>query len=67
MAFLLEFDACHNIVRGTMKGRLTDAMILDCQALATIYTGSHPPCSGIWDYSDVTEVQLSGYAVRGGT
>lgn len=64
MAILLEFDAGHNIVRGTMKGRLTDAIILDCQALATRYTKSHPPCRGIWDYSDVTDFQLSGDAVR---
>ena len=64
MAFLLEFDAGHNIVRGTIKGHLTDAILLDCQAVATRYTKSHLPSRGIWDYSEVTEAQLSGDAVR---
>jgi hypothetical protein len=64
MGFILEFDSRHNILRGTLKGQLTDAILFDCYAAATRYTDSHPPCRGIWNFAEVTEFQLSSNAVR---
>ena len=54
MGFVLEFDATNNILRGTLDGPLTDAILLDSYATAARYTSSHPPCRGLWDFSKVT-------------
>jgi hypothetical protein len=64
MSFVIEFDAKNNILRGTLKGRVTDAMLLDCYSAAVRYTTSHPPCRGIWDFSDVTEFEVSNAAIK---
>ena len=64
MSFVIEFDAKNNILRGTLKGRVTDAILLDCYSVAVTYTTSHSPCRGIWDFSEVTEFEVSNAAIR---
>ena len=64
MSFVIEFDAKNNILRGTLKGKVTDAILLDCYSAAARCAASHPPCRGIWDFSDVSEFQLSNAAIK---
>jgi len=64
MSFVIEFDAKNNILRGTLKGKVIDAMLLDCYSAAVRYTTSRPPCRGIWDFSDVTEFEVSNAAIK---
>jgi hypothetical protein len=64
MSFVIEFDAKNNILRGTLKGKVTDAMLLDCYSAAVRYTTSLPPCRGIWDFSDVTDFEVSNTAIK---
>ena len=54
MGLVMEFDAKNNILRATLEGRVTDAILLDYYWAAARYTTSHPPCRGIWDLAEVT-------------
>ena len=60
----MEFDAKNNILRGALRGRVTDAILLDCYEAAAKYATSHPPCRGLWDFSEVTEFEVSSAAIR---
>ena len=65
MGFVLDFDAKHNILRGTLEGSLTDAILLDYYETAARYTASHPPCRGVWDFSKVVaRVDISTDTIR---
>ena len=64
MGFVMEFDAKNNVLRGALEGRVTDAILLDCYETAARYTASHPPCRGIWDFSQVTNFDVSSDAIR---
>ncbi len=65
MGFVLEFDAKNNILRGTVEGPLTDGLLLSYYEAAARYTGSHPPCRGVWDFSKVTaKVEVSSDTIR---
>jgi len=64
MDFAMDFDAKNNILRLTITGRLTDAVLLDVYATAARYVASHPPCRGITDFSGVTEFEVSSSAIR---
>ena len=64
MGFVFEFDAKNNILRGTLKGKVTDAMLLDCYSAGVRYTKSLPPCRGIWDFSGVTDFEVSNTAIK---
>jgi len=64
MAFVMHFDARNNILRITVEGRVTDAVMLDCYATVARYVASHPPCRGITDVSGVTEFDVSSNAIR---
>jgi hypothetical protein len=64
MSFTIEFDAKNNILRGTLKGQVTDAMLLDCYAVAAQCAALHPPCRGIWDFSAVTEFKVSNATIK---
>jgi hypothetical protein len=64
MGFVMEFDAKNNILRGALRGRVTDAILLDCYEAATKYATSHPPCRGLWDFSEVAEFEVSSAAIR---
>lgn len=64
MGIFLEFDAKNNVLRGTLKGRVTDAILFDSYAEAARYAKSLPPCRGIWDFSEVTEFEVSTDAIK---
>jgi hypothetical protein len=64
MSFRIEFDAKNNILRGTLKGKVTDAILLDCYSAAAECAASHTPCRGIWDFSDVTEFKVSNATIK---
>lgn len=64
MALVVEFDAKHNILRGTLDGRMTGAILLQLHARATKYMASHPPCRGILDFLKVTDCEVSTAAIR---
>jgi hypothetical protein len=60
----VDFDAKNNILRGTLEGRITGAILLDLYAKAVEYIESHPPCRGILDFSKVTGFEVSSEAIR---
>lgn len=64
MALVVEFDAKNNILRGTLDGRMTGAILLDLQARTAKYMASRPPCRGILDFSKVTDFEVSTAAIR---
>ena len=64
MSFVIEFDPKNNILRGTLEGKVTDDILLDCYSVALRYTTSHPPCRGIWDFSGVSGFELSNAAIK---
>ena len=64
MGFAIDFDPKNNILRGTLEGPLTDTILLDSYGAAARYTALHPPCRGIWDFSDVTEFEVSNAAIK---
>jgi hypothetical protein len=61
---IVDFDAENKILRGTLEGSITGAMLLDLYAKAAAYIESHPPCRGILDFSKVTDFEVSGDAIR---
>jgi hypothetical protein len=63
MAYVMDFDAKHNILRVTMEGRVTDEILLEGYATTARYVASHPPCHGITDVSKVTEFKVSSNAI----
>jgi len=64
MAFVMHFDARNNILRVTLQGRVTDAVMLDCYATVAKYVASHSPCRGITDISEVEEFDVSSNTIR---
>lgn len=64
MAFVLDFDARNNILRRTVEGHVTDAILLDSYAAMAKYLASHPACRAITDVSGVTAFEVSSDAIR---
>jgi hypothetical protein len=66
MGFISEFDAKNNIPRGTIEGPVTDGLPLDYYGAAARYTASHPPCSGLRDFSKVAagHLEVSSDTIR---
>jgi hypothetical protein len=64
MGFILEYNAKHNILRVTLEGRLTDAILSEGYAATAKYVASHPPCHGITDVSGVTKFEVSSDVVK---
>jgi hypothetical protein len=64
MGVVMEFDARNNILRGTLEGRVTDAIVLNAYAAAARYVASHAPCRGITDISRVKKFEVSSNAIR---
>ncbi|HXM11164.1 MAG TPA: hypothetical protein VN946_14525 [Terriglobales bacterium] len=64
LKIVLDFDAKNNILRGTLEGPMTGAMLLDLYAAGTKYMESHPPCRGILDFSRVTDFEVSSEAIK---
>jgi hypothetical protein len=60
----MDYDEKNNILRFTITGRLTDAILLEIYATAGKYLASHPPCRGITDFSGVTEFEVSSSTIR---
>jgi len=64
VALVVEFDAKNNVLRGTLDGPMTGAILLDLYARAAKYMASRPPCRGILDFSKVTKFEVSTDAIR---
>jgi hypothetical protein len=64
MGFVMDFDPTNNILRLTVEGRLTGAMLHGGYEAVTRYVVSHSPSRGILDLSRVTEVEVSSDAIR---
>ncbi len=64
MNVVLDFDEKNNILRGTLEGSMTGAVLLDFYARGTRYLSSRPPCRGILDFSRVTDFEVSADAIR---
>jgi hypothetical protein len=64
MAMVVDFDARNNVLRATLTGSMTGAILLDFYAQAGDYMASHPPCRGILDFSGVTDFEFSSEAIR---
>ena len=60
----MEFDAKNNVLRGTLRGRVTDQILLDYYAAAVRFATSHPPCRSLWYFSEVTEFEVSSECIR---
>jgi hypothetical protein len=61
---VVDFDAKNNVLRASLEGRMTGALLLELYAGATKYIESHPPCRGILDFSGVTEFEVSSEAIK---
>ncbi|MGB8011674.1 MAG: hypothetical protein WCF68_08675 [Terriglobales bacterium] len=64
MNIVVEFDAKNNILRATLEGPMTGALLLELYAAAVKYMASHPPCRGILDLSKITDFEVSSEAIR---
>ena len=64
MGFVLDFDGKNNVLRVTLAGRVTDAIMLDTYATVARYVASRPSCRGIVDVTDVTKFEVTSSAVR---
>ena len=64
MGFDVEFDAKNDILRVSLKGRVTDAILRDGYATAARYVASLGPCRGIWESSQVTKFEVSSDTIR---
>jgi hypothetical protein len=65
----MDFDGGSNLLRVTLEGRLTDAILLDAYATAARYVETHGPCRAVADVSGVTKFDVSSSAygtLRGG-
>ncbi|MGD1023677.1 MAG: hypothetical protein ABR880_12900 [Candidatus Sulfotelmatobacter sp.] len=64
MAIVVDFDVKNNILRATVQGRMSGALLLEFYAATAKYMESHPPCRGIFDFSQATEFEVSSHAIR---
>jgi hypothetical protein len=64
MGFVMDFDARHNILRVTLEGEVTDAILSNGCATAARHVVSRPPCRGIWNFSQVTRFEVSSDTIR---
>jgi hypothetical protein len=64
MGFVMEYNAENNILRVTLEGHLTDAVMLEAYEEAAGYVASHRPCRAIADVSRVTKFEVSSHAIR---
>jgi len=64
MNISVDFDVKNNVLRGTLQGAMTGAILLDFYTRAEQFMASRPPCRGILDFSGVTEFEVSSQAIR---
>jgi hypothetical protein len=56
---VLEFDEGNNVLRATIDGDLTDAILLDAYAEMARCGAARPGCCGITDMTGVTRFDVS--------
>src|ERR1700719_4032781 len=64
MGFVMEFNTVNKIMRATLDGHVTDAILFETYATVAKYVASHGPCRAILDLSEVTKFDVSGNAIR---
>jgi len=64
MNIVVDFDAKSNVLRATLQGSMTGAILLDFYQTAEKFLASRPPCRGILDLSGVTDFEVSSEAIR---
>jgi len=64
MGFVMDFDAKNNILRVTLDGSLTDAILFDGYAAMGKYLAEHASCHSIADFSPVTSADFSSETIR---
>jgi hypothetical protein len=64
VAFVLDFDAKHNILRVTLEGHVTDAILVEAYAAMARCAAARPACRGIADITGVTKFDVSNTTVR---
>ena len=64
MGFVVEFDAKNNILRVTLDGRITDAILFAGYAAMAKFLASHSSCHSVADFSPVMSADISSAAVR---
>jgi hypothetical protein len=64
MKIRVEFDQKHNLLRATLEGAMTGAVLLKLYARASTYFKSRPPCRAIIDFSMVTDFEVSSDSIR---
>ena len=64
MGFRIDYDSSHEIVRVSVGGVFTDHILRESYCALRRFNDSYSACCGIADCTRVTDVQLSGSAVR---
>src|SRR5271165_1840827 len=64
VGFVLELDAKNNVLRVSLQGQVSDAVLSDGYAAVEKYVASHGPCRAIVDVSEVTKFEVSSHAIR---
>ncbi len=64
MGFVMDFDARNNVLRVTLEGQVTDAILSNGYTTAARQVASRPPCRGIWNFSPVTQFEVSSDTIR---
>ena len=64
MGYVLDFDAKNSLLRVSVEGRVTDAILWDAYTTVANYMETHGPCRGLVDVSAVTKFDVSSSAIR---
>jgi len=64
VAFVLDFDSRNGILRVTLEGVITDAILLEAYTVVGSYVASRGPCRAIVDVSGVTKFNVASRTVR---
>ncbi len=64
MAFVLEFAAGNNLLRVTLEGLVTDAILLNAYSTVATYVETRGACRALVDVSAVTKFDVSSRAIR---
>ena len=64
MGYVLDFDAKNSLLRVSVEGRVTDAILWDAYTTVASYIETHGPCRAIVNVSAVTKFDVSSSAIR---
>jgi len=64
VGYVLDFDAKNSLLRVSVEGHVTDAILWDTYATVARYVETHGPCRAIVDVSTVTKFDVSSSAIR---